>query len=168
MNVTLECAALALLLFAALHDLAVRTVPNYVAASLLLIGAVIRTFEHDLFPALAAALVMFLLLFGLWVAGLMGGGDVKLWAASVLLIPPSVRLESAFLANVVILGGVLAILYLLLPLVISKPAASRAGSFFRRFLRAERWRIKRRAPLPYACAIAGGAFAVLLPQILKS
>ncbi len=168
MIVLMTCAAFALLLLAGLHDLAVRTVPNSVSLVLLLIGATLRLLDQTLFLALAAALVMFLLLFAVWLAGLMGGGDVKLWAASVLLIPPSVTLEFTFFANVLLLGGALAVLYLLLSLAVSKPVASRAGSHFRRFLRAELWRIKRRAPLPYACAIAGGAFTVLLPQILKS
>ena len=168
MSIVLACAAFALLVFAGLHDLAVRTVPNYAAVLLLLIGATLRTLDHNLLPALFFALVMFLFLAAIWAAGLMGGGDVKLWAASVLLIPPSIRMESAFLVDVLLLGGALAVFYLLLSLAVHKPAASRAGSRFQRYLRAERWRIKRRAPLPYACAIAGGTFAVLLPQILKS
>ncbi|MDE1905535.1 MAG: prepilin peptidase [Rhodospirillales bacterium] len=168
MSILLACAAFALLVFAGLHDLAVRTVPNYAAVLLVLIGTTLRILDHNLLPALLYALVMFLFLAAIWVAGLMGGGDVKLWAASVLLIPPTISIESAFLVDVLLLGGALAILYLLLSLAVRKPAASRAGSHFQRFVRVERWRIKRRAPLPYACAIAGGTFAVLLPQILKS
>lgn len=168
MGLVLLCAALLLLAFAGLHDLAVRTVPNYVSVLLLLIGASVRTLDHNLLPALLFAFGMFLILCAIWMAGLMGGGDVKLWAASVLLVPPSFRMELALMLDVFLLGGGLAIFYLLLSLVIRKPAASKAGSHFHRFLRAECWRIKRRAPLPYACAITGGTFAVLLPQILKS
>lgn len=167
MSVSLECAALALLVFAALHDLAVRTVPNYASALLVVFGVTIRGGDHNLLPALVVALVMFILLFAVWALGLMGGGDVKLWAASVLLIPPTMRMEFTFLGDVVMFGGALAVLYLLLSLAVGKPVASRAGSYFRRFLRVERWRIRRRASLPYACAIAGGALAVILPQILK-
>lgn len=168
MSIFLICTAFVLLIFSGLHDLAVRTVPNYAPLLLLLIGSVLRALDHNFLPALLFAFVIFLLLTAIWAAGLMGGGDVKLWAASVLLIPPSMRAESAFLADVLMLGGVLAVLYLLLSLAVRKPAASKGGSRFQRFLRAERWRIQRRAPLPYACAIAGGTFAVLLPQILKS
>lgn len=167
MTVLLASAAAALLIYASLHDLAVRTVPNWVSGLLLLCGAGLRLFGHDLLPALGAALILFVLLFTIWAAGLMGGGDVKLWAASVLLIPPAWRSELLFMANVMLIGGVLAVLYLLLSLVIRRPAASRAGSYPRRFFRAECWRIRRRAPLPYACAIAGGALAVLLPHNLQ-
>ena len=167
MTVLLSCAAAALLIYAALHDIAVRTVPNWVSGLLLLFGAGLRLFDHDLLPALGAALIVFVLLFLIWAAGLMGGGDVKLWAASALLIPPSWRMELLFMANVMLLGGGLAILYLLLSLIVRRPAASRAGSYARRFLRTECWRIKRRAPLPYACAIAGGTLAVLLPHTLQ-
>ena len=167
-SVLLAGGAAALLIYAAFHDLAVRTVPNWVSALLLVLGASIRMLDHDLLPALGAGIVLFLLLFVIWAAGLMGGGDVKLWAASALLVPPSWRMEFMFLANVMLLGGGLAVLYLLLSLVVRRPAASRAGSYPRRFLRAELWRIRRRAPLPYACAIAGGSLAVLLPHILQS
>ncbi len=168
MSILLAGVAVVSLVYAALHDLAVRTVPNWVSALLLVFGAGIRLIDHDLLHALGAALVLFLMLFVIWVAGLMGGGDVKLWAASALLIPPSWRAEFMFVANVMLLGGGLAILYLLLSVVVRRPAASCAGSYPRRFLRAELWRIRRRAPLPYACAIAGGTLAVLLPQILQS
>lgn len=168
MNILLTGVALAMLAFAAFHDVAGRTVPNCAPALLLMVGASLRVIDHNLLPALAVALVAFLPLFAIWVAGLMGGGDVKLWAASVLLIPPSPRMELRFFADVVVLGGLLAVLYLLLPLVVRKPTASTAGSRLSRVLRVECWRIKRCAPLPYACAIASGAFAVLLPQILKS
>lgn len=168
MSVLLAGAAVVLLIYAALHDIAVRTVPNWVSGLLLLLGAGIRVSGHDLLPALGAALILFLLLFVIWAAGLMGGGDVKLWAASALLIPPSWRAEFMFVANVMLLGGGLAVLYLLLSLAVRRPVVSRSGSYPGRFLRAELWRIRRRAPLPYACAIAGGTLAVLLPHILQS
>lgn len=157
-----------LLLYAALHDIAVRTVPNWVSAILLLSGTGLRLLDHNLLPALGAALILFVLLFVIWTAGLMGGGDVKLWAAAALLIPPSWQAELMFVADVMLLGGLLAIFYLLLSLVVRRPTASRSGSYPSRFLRAELWRIRRRAPLPYACAIAGGALAVLLPHSLQS
>ncbi|MDE2320298.1 MAG: prepilin peptidase, partial [Rhodospirillales bacterium] len=105
MSILLACAAFALLVFAGLHDLAVRTVPNWVSVLLLLVGAALRTLDHNLLPALMVSLAMFLLLSAIWTAGLMGGGDVKLWASSVLLISPSIRMELAFLLDVLLLGG---------------------------------------------------------------
>lgn len=166
MSVVLAGAAAVFLIYAAFHDLAVRTIPNWVPVLLLALGAGIRLLSHDLLPALGVAFALFLLLLLIWSAGLMGGGDVKLWAASALLIPPSWQAEFIFVANVMLLGGGLAILYLLLSLVVRRPAASCAGTHLRRVFRTELWRISRRAPLPYACAIAGGTLAVLLPHTL--
>jgi prepilin peptidase CpaA len=159
--------AVALLVYAALHDLAVRTVPNWLSVAVLTIGVVLRILDHSLLLAAIMALVSFLALFAIWMAGAMGGGDVKLWAASVLLIPPYWRVELDFFLYVVLFGGGLAVVYLLLSLVVPRLKLSRGGGWLRRFARAELWRIGRRGPLPYACAISGGALVVLMPQIFK-
>lgn len=160
--------AMLLLIYAALHDLAARTVPNWVSGAIVVLGLGTRLFDHNLLPALAAALLLFLFLFAIWIAGLMGGGDVKLWVASSLLIPPYWQMELMFLAYVMLLGGVWAVFYLLLSLVTPKPAAIRKGTLLRRVLKVEQWRINRRAPLPYACAISGGALILLLPYTFQS
>lgn len=97
----------------------------------------------------------------------MGGGDVKLWAATVLLIPPAVATELSFFLDILLFGGALALIYLALSFVVPKPKGLRTGGRLRRFLRAEMWRIGRRAPLPYACAIAGGAIVAILPHQLQ-
>jgi prepilin peptidase CpaA len=123
--------------------------------------------DHSLLNGLAIAAVTFAVLFVIWLLGAMGGGDVKLWAATALLIPPMLQPELAFVLRVVVFGGVLAILYLSLRLLVPKPRASRPSGLLPRVLRAEAWRICRRAPLPYACAIAGGAIVTLLPLSLQ-
>jgi prepilin peptidase CpaA len=166
---TLGLAVLAtsLLVYAALHDLAVRTVPNWLPAALLAIGLCARISDHSLLSAAIIAACTFGVLFLIWMAGAMGGGDVKLWAATVLLIPPVLQPELDFFLRVVIFGGVLGVFYLALCRLVPKPAASREGGLLRRVLRAEAWRIGRRAPLPYACAIAGGAIVTLLPLSLQ-
>ncbi|HEY1856527.1 A24 family peptidase [Acidocella sp.] len=153
----------ALLIYAALHDVAVRTVPNWLPLCLLLLGCGARLVDHSLLAGAAVALVTFVVLFGAWLGGVMGGGDVKLWVATALLIPPLLQPELAFLCRVLLFGGVLAALYLALRRLVPRPRASRQGGLLRRIIRAEAWRIGRRAPLPYACAIAGGALATLLP-----
>jgi len=152
-----------LLVYAALHDIAARTVPNWLPLCLAALGCGARLADHSLLAGAMVALVTFGVLFGLWLAGAMGGGDVKLWAATALMIPPFLRPQLGFLFNVLLLGGALAILYLLLRVCVPRPRASRRGTLLRRIVRAEAWRIGRRAPLPYACAIAGGALATLLP-----
>lgn len=164
----LVALAVLLLVYAAVHDVAVRTVPNWISGLILLSGVGLRIADHSLLTSLAAVLVLFLFLFGVWLAGLMGGGDVKLWAASAFLVPPSWQAMLFFVANTLLIGGILAVVYILMSFVVPSPAASRAGSCFRRFLRAERWRISRRAALPYACAIAGGVCTVLFPRIFQT
>jgi prepilin peptidase CpaA len=160
----LAVPAAGLLGYAALHDLAVRTVPNWLPALLLMLGICARLLDHDLLPGLVVAAVAFTLLFGIWAAGAMGGGDVKLWAATVLLVPPGWEPQFTFFVHVVLAGGLLALVYLGLSLVVPRPRATQQGSHLRRFLRVEQWRIGRRGPLPYACAIAAGAIVALLPH----
>jgi prepilin peptidase CpaA len=151
------------LIYAALHDFAARTVPNWLPLSLLSVGAVIRLSDHSFLPGIAICLGTFLVLFLVWMFGAMGGGDVKLWAVTALLIPPCWESELTFFLRVFILGGILAVLYLVLCMIVSKPRASNSGGILRRIMRVEAWRISRRGPLPYAFAIAGSAILTLLP-----
>lgn len=172
----LAVPAAGLLAYAAFHDLAVRTVPNWLSGALLLIGLCARLLGHDLLPGLLVAAAAFALLFCIWAAGAMGGGDVKLWAVVVLLFPPSWQPQFMLLLYVVLAGGVLALAYLALSLVVPRPRAVLsphvlAGARFgrlRRFLRVEQWRIGRRGPLPYACAIAAGAIVALFPNVTQT
>jgi prepilin peptidase CpaA len=159
--------AIGLLLYAALHDLAVRTVPNWLPALLLGLGFCVRLQDHSLPGGLLVAAATFAVLFVIWLLGGMGGGDVKLWAATVLLIPPLLQPELAFFLRVVVFGGALALLYLGLGWLLPKTRPARPAGRLRRVLRTEAWRIGRRAPLPYACAIAGGAIVSLLPMSLQ-
>lgn len=156
------CAVL-LLLWAALHDLAARTVPNALPLAILGIGICVRIIAHSVFPGLTIASVTFLVLFAVWTLGAIGGGDVKLWSASVLLIPPQWRAEFSCFTGILLAGGMLALVYLALRMVVRLPSPARPGRFVTRVLRAEAWRISRKAPLPYAFAIAGGTIFSLLP-----
>src|ERR1700688_3580996 len=164
----LTVIAMGLLVYAALHDVAARTVPNWLPASLVLIGFCARLIDHSLLTGGIVAAVTFAALFVIWLFGAMGGGDVKLWAATVLLIPPMLQPELAFFLRVVVFGGVLAVIYLALRPLVPKQLPSRPTGFLSRVLRVETWRIGRRAPLPYACAIAGGAIVTLLPLFFSA
>jgi prepilin peptidase CpaA len=152
-----------LLICAALHDLAVRTVPNLLSAIIMCLGLSLRLIDHSLLEGLVVACSCFVVLVLVWRARLIGGGDVKLWSATVLLIPPHWQAEFSFFYRVLLGGGVLAVLYLALRFVIQQPRPSRSGSLLKRAMRAEAWRICRRGPLPYAFAIASGAILSLLP-----
>jgi len=171
--------AIALLVYAALHDVAARTVPNWLPLCVCVLGCAARIADHTIETAALVAAVTFAVLFAVWVLGLMGGGDVKLWAATALLIPPQLQTELDFYLRVFLLGGLLGIIYLALwPLVrrARKAGAGRAiaagaitprpKTLLGRIARAEAWRIGRRGPLPYACAISASAILALLPPSL--
>ncbi len=162
-------ASTALLLLAALRDIASRIIPNAVALAIAGLGVALRIRAHDLPISLAAAAALFLLAAFCWRRGWMGGGDVKLLAAAALLLPP--RLVPGYVLAVALAGGVLGLLYLGLGAFLRRRAHAaaprRSASLLRRTLRAEAWRIRRRFSLPYGCAIAAGAlFALLQPGAL--
>ena len=140
----------ALLVMASLHDLVARTILNWLAGALAVLGFVLR--------ALTAGLVVFVLAAICWRRGWMGGGDVKLLAAAAIAVPPSLVLS--FITAVALCGGVLALLYLVAGRMVAPPPAPRPRSLLARALRVEQWRIRRGGPLPYACAIAAGALFV--------
>lgn len=92
---TIVCAAAlsAILLRAAWGDLRERDIPNYLPLAIMLLAPIwwwAGGVGH--WPALAvqaaAAAIVFALLCGAWLLGLMGGGDVKLLAALSLWFAP--------------------------------------------------------------------------------
>ena len=101
----------------------------------------------------------------LWLRGALGGGDVKLLAATALLLPPA--LIPAQLLAVALAGGALALLHLALrPLLRNLRADGRPRGALRRALRREGRRIRAGAPLPYGVAIAlGTAFVLIRPEV---
>ena len=93
---------------------------------------------------IAGAVIVFLLLAGLFYAGMMGGGDVKLAAALALWFPPGLTIK--FLVLMSLAGGVLT-----LGLVAWHRAKRREG----------------RPEIPYGVAIAIGALAILAQPYLN-
>ncbi len=155
----LAALSASILLAAVLHDIAFRTIPNWMPATLLALGIGIRTLDGGLLPGLLACV---LILFGAgfcWRRGWMGGGDVKLLAACGVLAPPG--LPMVMLLDVALAGGVLALLYLALGQVLAAPGAACPPGRLRGILWEERRRIHSRSPMPYASAIAVGALLVL-------
>jgi prepilin peptidase CpaA len=149
-----------ILAWAALHDIAVRTVPNRLAAALACMSLAACALQGHLLGGIAAGLMVFALAAPCWWGGWMGGGDVKLLAAAAFALTPAT--VPLFLAAVALAGGGLALLYLAARPLVPPLAATRPAGFTARVLRVERRRIRRGGPLPYACAIAAGSFFVLM------
>ncbi len=150
----------ALLAGAALHDLALRTIPNGASVGLVLAGSALRLQDGWIVPSMLIAAGVFVAAVLCWRRGWLGGGDVKLLAATALVVPPF-QVGSLLLLTAQC-GGVLAVIYLILSRIVRVAPAGQPRGALRRLLRAERWRICRGAPLPYGFAIAAGAITLLI------
>lgn len=154
-------AGSALLCVAALYDLGWRLIPNLVPLALASAGLLLRLAEgaHAIVASLVAAAAAAVLLGVAWWRGVLGGGDAKLGVAASLFVPPHAL--APFLLATALAGGVLALAFLLARPLLPRRIrpAGRAAPLLNRLARAEAWRI-RRGVLPYAVAIAAGAFMV--------
>jgi prepilin peptidase CpaA len=159
----LTCLAFGLLLVAALHDAAARTIPNAIPATMALAGVVLRVWAGDLLLGFGIAAALMAILFVLWLRGYIGGGDMKLIPAVALALPPSS--VPAFILFVSIAGGILGLIYLALSFVVRRPRPGPRQGLLARVLKAEAWRVHRRGPLPYAVAIAIGAIPIIVQTI---
>lgn len=157
---TLAGISVLLFLFAALHDVAARTVPNGLVLALAITGLMARILDHTLLIGLAAGFISFFAAAFCWRRGWMGGGDVKLLGAGALAVPPIDVLT--FITVMAISGALLALVYLVGRSMPAPHRTARPASFPARVARVERWRLHRGGPLPYACAIAAGGLFVLL------
>jgi len=149
-----------LLVVAATHDLAARTIPNALPAALAGGGLLFHLGMGDLAAAQAATAAVSSVAAICWFRGWLGGGDVKLLGAAALAVP--VAFVSTFLLDVGVAGGVLALLYLLARPLVPTATAFRSASLAARAWRAECWRIRRGGPLPYGVAIAAAGVLTLL------
>jgi prepilin peptidase CpaA len=149
-----------LLIGAALHDIAARTIPNWIPVALGFDGLALQVLHGDWLLSLAAGLAVFVTAALLWRRGLIGGGDVKLLGAAAIVV--SAGLTVSMLVAVSLAGGVLAVLYWILSRVVGPPGAVRPAHRLARIARVERRRIRQCRSLPYACAIASGALFVMM------
>ena len=118
------------------------------------------TMSGTLMLGLLAGLLVFLAGAFCWRRGWLGGGDVKLLAATAVLVSPSLVVN--LLLDVALAGGARAMIYLAMARLVAPPyTTSRPSGMLRRIRRAELYRIYRRGPLPYASAIAAGTLFVL-------
>jgi prepilin peptidase CpaA len=161
LQIGLAVVGMALLLVACLYDWALRIVPNAVPSAIAVSGLALRALSGDLVESLLAAGVIFLLAVCCWRRGWLGGADVKLLGAGALLGAPG--MACGFVLATCLGGGVLALVYLLVGRLVGPPGPRPApNAVFRRLLRIEQRRLRRRGPLPYATAIAFGAGVAMI------
>ena len=149
-----------LLIYAALHDVAVRTIPDTVPAALAVLGLGVHLADHMLPAALLAATLLGIPLLLCWLRRWLGGGDVKLLVALALLLRPDHVVPA--IVTVAGSGVLLALPYCALRHRIAAPPARRPAAFLARIWRAERFRLRRGGPLPYGLAIAAGGLLELI------
>ncbi len=154
-DVWLGVAAL-LLLIAAWQDIARRLIPNSTCLALALSGMLVRLLvaPSALAVSAATALALFACLLIPWHFAMLGGGDVKLLAAAAFGLPPASVVS--LLAMTALAGGALGLAHLALRRLPRRHPPKPGTWLFLRVCSAERWRILRRAPLPYGVAIASG------------
>jgi prepilin peptidase CpaA len=163
--VTMTLASAGVLLLAAWHDIVSRTVPNWMSAAIACFGVAAAAADNRLLISVGIGLAIFLVAAFCWRRGWMGGADVKLLGAIAIVLPPGV--VSMFAIAMSLAGAVHAVTYMLARRVVTPPpplaskAAPSSRGLLSRALRAERWRISRGGPLPYACAIAFGFLFVI-------
>ncbi len=109
MHDMLVLGASAALVAAMLCDLAFRLIPDVLPLALAALGIGSHLLDGHLAASLGCGAAVFVPLRSAGCRGWMGGGDVKLLAATAILLPP-VRVPG-FIAAVALAGGVLALLY---------------------------------------------------------
>jgi prepilin peptidase CpaA len=156
----------AVLLLAACHDVVSRTVPNWMSVAIACCGIAAAFASHRLLLSTAIGAAVFIVAAICWRRGWMGGADVKLLGAIAIVLPPG--MVSMFAIAMSLAGAVHAVAYMLARRVVTPPpplpsdaVPPRARPLLPRAMRAERWRISRGGPLPYACAIAFGFLFVV-------
>jgi prepilin peptidase CpaA len=157
-------ASAAVLLLAAGHDVVSRTVPNWMSVVIACFGVIASLAAGRLLISLGFGLAIFAVAAVCWRRGWMGGADVKLLGSIAIVLPPD--MVAMFAVAMSVAGAVHAIAYMLARRVVTPPPKlirnrPRSIPLLPRVLRAERWRISRGGPLPYACAIAFGFLFVV-------
>lgn len=150
-----------LLTIAALNDIATMTIPNWVSVALVCLFpvAAIAAGMHwtQLATHFAVAVVIFAAGFAMFAFNIVGGGDVKAFAAASLWTGAAALGD--FALTTAIAGGVLAIVMLAMR-KLAKPN-ERQPAFLNRLLDPARG-------IPYGVAIAAGAFLTLLQHPLAA
>ena len=162
-------AALTVLLAAAMQDVRQRLIANRLSLALLALGLarhalaafVLGSLSWTILLPAAAALAVFAVGYALWRAGGVGGGDVKLLAATAFFVGP--ESIGVLIMVTTLVGGLLALGYvawtalrsfaaMLWPTLVAPPASDNAST-------------ARSPTIPYGVAIAVGAAVIILPSL---
>jgi len=167
----LQTTGMAGLLLAAVTDLDQRIIPNKLVAGVLAIGLLLQLQTPNLILAsVAGALIVFFALGVLGHFNLIGGGDVKLIAATTLLVSPRSVLD--LLLTIALAGGLLSCVYLALraglgkrELAVSSLGRAPSDSAHRGLFGREAARIMCGEPMPYAIAILFGVTFTIASEV---
>jgi prepilin peptidase CpaA len=156
-----QVVAAPLLVMAAARDVATRLIPDALPIGIALAGLAGRVLAGWPEAGISAGVgvVLFVLMVPLAMRGWLGGGDVKLISAMAMGLAPQAAWQ--FVVTTVFAGGALGLAYILGRQFVPRTRVARGASLPRRVMVVEAWRIRRRAPLPYAVAIAIGGLLVL-------
>ena len=160
-NILVGGAAL-VLCSVAFWDIVLRTVSDRSTAALGVAGIILRLLDGTLLIAGAIALTAFAAAWLIWSRGWLGGGDVKLLPATMVLVPPPLQLTE--LAVMGYVGGAIGLLYLLVRQFLRPNLHARPTRLLHRIVRVEIWRLARGGGIPYAVAIAAGALGALASE----
>ena len=157
-----------ILMLAAVEDLRRRIIPNALVISLavtgLLLGVVTRPLS--LWINIVIALLVVVVFGALSHLDSFGSGDIKLMAATTLLVPPSQTV--GLLVAVALAGGILSLIYLALHSALNRFAPRTSSHRQRRAIprwwHHERARIADGRTVPYAVAISGGSISYIIAE----
>lgn len=161
-NDILIVGSVVLLVGVAVQDIVVRTVSSRMTAALGVAGLTMRSFDGTVVITGVIAITVFLAALACWYQGWLGGGDVKLLGATMLLVPPPH--QATVLALTSLVGGAISVVYLATRQWLRRPSEIQPSSFAGRVRRVEHWRLSRGGPIPYAVAIAAGVIVTLAQE----
>jgi prepilin peptidase CpaA len=146
-------------------DIAKRRIPNAVTGAIALFGLVAQFVDHgaqSVLAGLAAAAVTVLLLYRPWMAGGIGGGDVKMAAATAIWVGLGDMIRYA--VAVAAVGGVVAlVIYAISRKAVRQDVRTNlALAALQQSLPTVAAREPGRLSVPYGVAIAAGAAFALL------
>jgi prepilin peptidase CpaA len=152
-----------LLLAACVTDVRSRRIPNSLVLAIAAGGLMYSAATHPLTTALRSSVAGLLLGFAIWivfyVAGVLGAGDVKFFAAASAWLGPSATWRAALVAALA--GGLLAVAFLLyekrLVRTVHRMTIAAASRSVPLLLETSEGREKAHARLPYGVALAAGA-----------